>query len=46
MIAGLYGMNFQHMPELSWKYGYPLALGAMGTICGALYRVFKRTGWL
>jgi len=46
MIAGIYGMNFTHMPELSWTYGYPLALGLMAAICGALYRGFKRNGWL
>jgi magnesium transporter len=46
MIAGIYGMNFKHMPELGWSYGYPLAIGLMLVICGSLYRVFKRTGWL
>jgi magnesium transporter len=45
-IAGLYGMNFAHMPELGWKLGYPIALGVMGTICFGLYRGFKRSGWL
>ena len=46
MIAGIYGMNFDHMPELRWHYGYPLALGVMAVICFALYRYFKRAGWL
>ena len=46
MIAGIYGMNFEHMPELGWKYGYPLALALMAGICFVLYRAFKRTGWL
>jgi magnesium transporter len=46
MIAGIYGMNFDHMPELHWKYGYGLAVGAMGVICFTLYRAFKRSGWL
>jgi magnesium transporter len=46
MIAGIYGMNFDHMPELRWRYGYFLALGVMALICGLLYRAFKRTGWL
>ena len=46
MIAGLYGMNFEHMPELGWTFGYPLVLGVMATICFALYRYFKRVGWL
>ena len=45
-IAGLYGMNFEHMPELGWTFGYPLVLGVMATICFALYRYFKRVGWL
>jgi magnesium transporter len=46
MVAGLYGMNFEHMPELRWAYGYPLAVGAMGTAAGLLYRAFRRNGWL
>jgi magnesium transporter len=46
MIAGIYGMNFQHMPELTWRYGYFLVLVVMGTISFLLYRAFKRTGWL
>ncbi len=46
MIAGIYGMNFDHMPELEWQYGYPLVLGAMAVVCFALYRYFKRVGWL
>ena len=46
MLAGLYGMNFTYMPELGWKYGYPLALGVMGVACGSLYYAFKRTRWL
>jgi magnesium transporter len=45
-IAGLYGMNFEHMPELGWTFGYPLVLGVMATICFTLYRYFKRVGWL
>jgi magnesium transporter len=45
-IAGIYGMNFDHMPELRWEYGYPAALLAMLVICAALYRYFKRVGWL
>jgi magnesium transporter len=39
-------MNFQHMPELGWQYGYPLALAGMTTICVLLYRYFKTHGWL
>jgi magnesium transporter len=46
MIAGIYGMNFEHMPELRWVLGYPLALLAMLLACVALYRAFKRNGWL
>ncbi|SKB28757.1 magnesium and cobalt transport protein CorA [Sphingopyxis flava] len=45
-IAGIYGMNFTHMPELDWSYGYPLALALMGGICGLLYWRFKSIGWL
>ena len=46
MIAGIYGMNFEHMPELGWTFGYPLALGVMLTACVSLYFYFKRSGWL
>jgi magnesium transporter len=46
MIAGIYGMNFKHMPELGWTFGYPLVLGVMVAICFGLYRYFKRVGWL
>jgi magnesium transporter len=46
MIAGIYGMNFEHMPELTWAFGYPLALAAMALACAALYRAFKHNGWL
>ncbi len=46
MIAGIYGMNFEHMPELGWQYGYPMALALMACVCLALYRYFKRAGWL
>jgi magnesium transporter len=46
MIAGIYGMNFEWMPELQWRYGYLLVLGLMLTICVSLYRGFKRSGWL
>jgi magnesium transporter len=45
-IAGIYGMNFKHMPELSWTFGYPAALVAIALICAVLYRQFKRVGWL
>ena len=46
MIAGIYGMNFEHMPELKWELGYPAALLVMATLCLTLYRYFKRVGWL
>jgi magnesium transporter len=45
-IAGIYGMNFDHMPELRWQYGYPAVLTLMVVICLALYRGFKRNHWL
>ena len=46
LIAGIYGMNFKHMPELNWRFGYPMALTLMAAICLTLYRAFKRSGWL
>jgi magnesium transporter len=46
MLAGIYGMNFEHMPELHWRYGYPMALTLMAVVCLALHRSFKRSGWL
>ncbi len=46
MLAGIYGMNFEHMPELSSPWGYPSVLLAMAAICVALYRMFRRRHWL
>ena len=46
MIFGLYGMNFEHMPELEWQYGYPLVLALVLAICLTLHRMLKRSGWL
>ena len=46
MIAGVYGMNFEHMPELEWESGYPVVLAVMVIICSSLWRYFKRVGWL
>jgi magnesium transporter len=46
MIAGIYGMNFDTMPELRWSFGYPLVVGIMVTICVFLYLRFRRSGWL
>jgi len=45
-IAGIYGMNFDHMPELRWELGYPGVILVMLTICAMLYRYFRRVGWL
>jgi magnesium transporter len=45
-VAGIYGMNFEHMPELGWTFGYPLVLAVMASICFVLYHYFKRVGWL
>lgn len=46
LIGTVYGMNFQHMPELSWALGYPMALGLMVAVAIVLYLVFRRAGWL
>jgi magnesium transporter len=46
MIAGIYGMNFESMPELNWEFGYPLILGVTIAVCIGLYRMFRRNGWL
>jgi magnesium transporter len=46
MIAGIYGMNFQYMPELGLRWGYPAVMTLMALVCGGLYRGFKRNGWL
>ena len=45
-IAGIYGMNFEHMPELHWAYGYYAVLAAIVALCAVLYWRFRRTGWL
>ena len=44
-IASIYGMNFRHMPELEWRYGYVWALGLMGVTAVALIAYFRRKGW-
>ncbi|MYS24640.1 MULTISPECIES: magnesium/cobalt transporter CorA [unclassified Streptomyces] len=46
MIAGFYGMNFTHMPELHWTFGYPLMVGVTAVLSGLCYRAFRRIGWL
>ena len=45
-FVGIWGMNFDTMPELKWKYGYPAALSLIAVICGLLFRRFKKAGWL
>jgi magnesium transporter len=45
-LAGIWGMNFEHMPELASKFGYPSALATIALVCGGLYWFFKRKGWL
>jgi len=45
-VAGVYGMNFEYMPELKWKYGYFVVLGFMGVACVTLYKLFRRSKWL
>jgi magnesium transporter len=45
-VAGIYGMNFEHMPELKWQYGYPMVLGGIALACGLLYWRFRKAGWL
>jgi magnesium transporter len=45
-IAGIYGMNFKHMPELRWELGYPAVIVLMAVICTFLYFRFRRAGWL
>lgn len=45
-FVGIWGMNFEHMPELKWKYGYPVSLGIVSVICVYLYYRFKKSGWL
>ncbi|WP_432025683.1 magnesium and cobalt transport protein CorA [Streptomyces sp. 1222.5] len=46
MVCGVYGMNFDHMPELHWQFSYPLVMVVMAGACLALYRGFRRNGWL
>ena len=45
-IAGIYGMNFEHMPELKWEYGYFLVIALILAICGGLYYQFRKLRWL
>jgi magnesium transporter len=46
LISGIYGMNFDNMPELSWSFGYPFALALMVALSGGLYTLLRRVGWL
>lgn len=46
VVGAIYGMNFEHMPELGWSFGYPAALGLIATVCTALYLRLKRARWL
>lgn len=46
MIAGVYGMNFEHMPELTWTFGYPLSIAVMLGLCAVIYSRFKKSGWI
>lgn len=46
VLTGIYGMNFEHMPELKWQHGYPLAIGAMILVVVATYGWFRTKGWL
>jgi len=45
-VAAIYGMNFKHMPELRWTYGYPVVLAVIAVACVVLYMRFRRAGWL
>jgi magnesium transporter len=45
-VAGIYGMNFEHMPELKWQYGYYVVLAVIASVCTVLYLQFKRREWL
>ncbi|MEU9734120.1 magnesium and cobalt transport protein CorA [Streptomyces sp. NPDC048002] len=46
LVGTIYGMNFTHMPELHWVFGYPFAIGLMASVCTGLYIIFKRRDWL
>jgi magnesium transporter len=45
-VAGIYGMNFKHVPELEWTFGYPASVALMALICAGLYYLFRRVSWL
>jgi magnesium transporter len=46
LIAGIFGMNFHYMPELDWRYGYPISLAVMFASAVGPYLYFKRRGWI
>ena len=46
LVTGIYGMNFSHMPELDWRFGYPAAIGLMLVLAGGLFVIFKKNNWL
>ncbi len=46
MVAGIYGMNFKYLPELQWRYGYFVVVGALVLVCGVLFRLFHKYNWL
>jgi len=45
-FVGVWGMNFERMPELKWAYGYPVAFAVIATVCGTMYWRFRKSGWL
>jgi len=45
-IAGIYGMNFKHIPELNWEYGYYAVLAIIASACTGLFLRFRKVGWL
>ncbi|MEO7078363.1 MAG: CorA family divalent cation transporter, partial [Rhodococcus sp. (in: high G+C Gram-positive bacteria)] len=46
MVAGIYGMNFDNIPELHWKYGYYGVIGVVAVVCISLFATFRRNNWL
>ena len=46
MVAGIYGMNFKHLPELEWRYGYFLVLGVLSVVSVGMFRLFRKNNWL
>jgi magnesium transporter len=45
-VGTIYGMNFEHMPELGWMFGYPFAIALMAAMCLGLYVLFKKREWI